>query len=168
MKEGYIKVPYSISTESIQVIGSSELPNNIIGYQHVNKVIPFKNRNLDKTKIISLYRNLNCSKGSNKKYSILQEGLVVGHTNLFFLKDAVFKVYESGRQRVLKEKKKNVHSFCTGYISEVNTLMPFYNLNDYSNITYNPYENESFQCEAENIHGAELVMFCDEGVFKIK
>ena len=34
---------------------------------------------------------------------------VVEHTKEIFLRNATFKVSEAGRQRVLKQKRKNVH-----------------------------------------------------------
>lgn len=36
---------------------------------------------------------------------------MVGHRATVYLTDVTFRVYDTGRQRVLREKKKNVHAF---------------------------------------------------------
>jgi len=43
---------------------------------------------------------------------------VTGHTESVTLLEARFKVSEAGRQRVLREKKKNVHAIVEGYAVE--------------------------------------------------
>ena len=60
---------------------------------------------------VKLYRNLN-----NGKISIMDPvtRLVVGHADSVSVRNAQFVVNETGRQRVLKEKRKNVHAFVTG------------------------------------------------------
>ena len=78
----------------------------------------------------NLHRNL---------YSIQQRGLVVGHTDRIALRDATFKVNQAGRNRVLKEKKKNVHAFVVGFIDERPQL--FWDVK----IVYNPYKYNSFR-----------------------
>ena len=39
---------------------------------------------------------------------------VTRHVDSIFIRDALFKVSEKGRQRVLREKRKNVHAYITG------------------------------------------------------
>lgn len=46
-------------------------------------------------------------------------------------------VYESGRQRVIREKKKYVHAFLTGELSEVHLRRGF-------RISYNPFKGPEF------------------------
>lgn len=60
---------------------------------------------------VKLYRNLN-----NGKISIMDPAtrLVIGHADKVSVVDAEFVVNENGRQRVLQEKRKNVHAFLTG------------------------------------------------------
>lgn len=65
------------------------------------------------------------------------------HTNehsLFGLSDVKFKVSEAGRNRVLKEKRKNVHAFVIGYLHQ--------NLTHYEgfvgDVYYNPYKSNKF------------------------
>lgn len=93
---------------------------------------------------VRVYRNLH-----KHCYSIVamqgpDKGRVVAHANTVLLHDAVFKVSEKGRQRVLKEKRKNVHAFVVGEWkgpypvleeSVVKCLVP---------VTYNPYKYKDF------------------------
>jgi len=64
--------------------------------------------------------------------------LVIAHVNNIYLEDVVFKVSENGRQRVLKEQRKNVHAYVEGTVStnKSTAIQGF--------ITYNPYKYDSF------------------------
>lgn len=64
------------------------------------------------------------------------------HLNKVYLEDVEFKVYEIGRQRVLQEKRKNVHAYVIG------TLKDFKRINDICTVTYNPYYTSSFIIKA--------------------
>jgi hypothetical protein len=64
---------------------------------------------------------------------------VIAHVNNIDLGDVTFKVSKAGRERVLKEKRKNVHAFVEGTILAYETLC-----SDMVGITYNPYLYESF------------------------
>lgn len=71
--------------------------------------------------------------------------LVAAYSNSFMLQDATFKVSEIGRQKVLRDKNKNVHAYIYGTIVESGMgisgdsekTLPV-------NITYNPYLYDSF------------------------
>lgn len=84
-----------------------------------------------------VYKNLH-----NGKFSIKQDGLVVAHLNSIILSDVSFYVSQSGRNRVIKESKKNVHAFVVGYVKSINTCL--LNLKGKRAITYNPYKYSSF------------------------
>jgi len=73
------------------------------------------------------------------------------HTNEIVLKDVKFIVSQSGRERVLREKKKNVHAFVEGIIASAS-----YVLNKEPNVFYNPYRFDSFQHNNAKIENAEL------------
>ena len=66
-------------------------------------------------------------------------GRVVFHGSSFQLEDAKFAVQQGGRERVLREGRKNVHAFVRGY---------FYDRGHYTEcselVTYNPYKYENF------------------------
>lgn len=73
---------------------------------------------------------------------------VVDHSNNFMVLDAKFKVSQKGRERVLRERVKNVHAYVYGLWAESGmgisaeedrTLCCI--------IKYNPYDNDKFFCE---------------------
>lgn len=66
----------------------------------------------------------------------------------FHLKDVLltnvqFVVSESGRQRVLREKRKNVHAFARGQL-ESNQPLSRKDLKGYRQAYYNPYKTKHF------------------------
>lgn len=71
--------------------------------------------------------------------SIMLKGKVLEHSSEFFLKDVEFRVSQAGRNRVLKEKRKNVHAFVCGTPDEG---WPVDQLE--RRVTYNPYKYHSF------------------------
>ena len=64
---------------------------------------------------------------------------VIAHVNEIDLGDVIFKVSQAGRERVLREKTKNVHAFVEGTVLSYKTLC-----SDMVGITYNPYLYSSF------------------------
>lgn len=98
-------------------------------------MIGYKNREVKHEKA-KVYFNLH-----KKVFSVQQAGLVVLHTEALKLSSAGFTVNEAGRQRVLKEKRKNVHAFVTGKfegLHEGNVPEGFRRAH------YNPYDHNSF------------------------
>lgn len=88
---------------------------------------------------------------SNKNcFSVLHKGKVVLHVNSFELFEVEYKVSEAGRQRVLREKKKNVHAYICGRLvdyvlsEQAPDLETFLKNEGPLRIGYNPYANESF------------------------
>lgn len=83
---------------------------------------------------VKVYRNLH-----KKCLSVWHAGYVVAHVDSITLDGVMFRVNEAGRQRVLREKKKNVHAFVTGRVTGVNQAaqgaVP---------VSYNPYKGASF------------------------
>ena len=73
-------------------------------------------------------------------WSVRQDGKIVEHTEYIMLKDARFLVGEAGRQKVLKERRKNVHAGISGYVVERVPNVP----DAIHNVTYNPYKYETF------------------------
>lgn len=65
---------------------------------------------------------------------------VTRHVNFLVLKDVKFKVSEAGRQRVLREGRKNVHGYVYG------EELTEYNIDEeaHINIFYDPYKYKSF------------------------
>lgn len=121
---------------------------------------------LDKERSVEVYRNLhrNC-------YSIKQDGLVKAHAEHITLDNCTFHVNEVGRDRVRKTKRKEVHAWIKGYISEY-TDLPSSELN---RIYYNPYKNDHFMHRVEigpmsatfcEIVKTDRVALVPEGIYK--
>lgn len=74
-----------------------------------------------------------------KMFSVrnLKTNLVIAHVNQISLSNALFKVSEVGRQRVLRERVKNVHAGVVGFISLKDLECP-------KQATYNPYKYTGF------------------------
>lgn len=96
-----------------------------------------------------IYRNLHKS-----EYTVQHYIKGVGWRKLFGAKNiscinVKFKIYESGRQRVISEKKKNVHAFVIADdVFELDTCnQAAYNRvyeHNPRKVTYNPYKYNSF------------------------
>ena len=71
-------------------------------------------------------------------------GRVVLHTDKVHIDNPTFVVRKAGRERVLREGKKNVHAFVRGEMvgTYFDDFDPEYN--DYSLVMYNPYKHASF------------------------
>ncbi len=68
-----------------------------------------------------------------------------------------FKVSEAGRQRVLREKRKNVHAFVEGFIcSPLHLPDP----DDMQRVSYNPYKAGTFVLRDSGtpVHGGRYVI----------
>lgn len=74
-----------------------------------------------------------------KCLSLMFRGRVIRHAVEFALKNVEFRVSELGRQRVLRNKRKNVHAFVCG---ELDDGWPVDQLEQ--QIIYNPYKYRSF------------------------
>ncbi|MFK4132359.1 hypothetical protein ACI2KR_08700 [Pseudomonas luteola] len=101
---------------------------------------------------VRVYRNLN-----NGLVSIMCEKtrLVLGYGQEIMLDEVDFIVNESGRQRVLRDKCKNVHAYARGTIISATDFLPLKGrkisiepsesmLQPSERIFYNPYRSGSF------------------------
>lgn len=112
---------------------------------------------------VDIYFNIHKSKQSNEKIFSVKDkktNKVVNHlAGGFFIKNAQFIVNESGRQRVLSERKKNVHAFIRGELlfSEIPSKE--------SSATYNPYLYSSFvdTVSKERVFRSDLVYIDKDG-----
>jgi len=101
------------------------------------------------TKVFA-YRNLHRQCWSVKALEGPLKGRVIYHANEITLFECTFKVSQAGRQRVLREQKKNVHAGVQGYISDNFTFADQESHGCDIPITYNPYKYDSFvdaRCE---------------------
>lgn len=121
------------------------------------KLHPYKNRVLHAGTQVKVYRNLR-----NKMFSIADAstGLVLAHSRTVRLAGATFVVNEAGRQRVLREKQKNVHAYVVG------TFVGTLEAAQRHEATYNPYKCETFVTSTgEALHEAASVTLRDGKIF---
>ena len=106
-----------------------------------------------------IYRNLRTG-----GFSVRCRGLVIDRLNIFTAQNVTFKVNESGRQRVIKERQKNVHAFVVAsrYKGLINKA---YELDKLVKITYNPYSDAQFKCGGKDIYNAKEVVFSEGSCF---
>lgn len=90
---------------------------------------------------VFVYFNLHKKMFSVRALNGPNKGRVIGHTSEICLKDAVFKVSEAGRQRVLREQRKNVHA---GVVGTVASWTDAPHDDNGKSVTYNPYKFDSF------------------------
>ncbi len=116
----------------------------------MDNIVSVKGRTLSEGQQVEVYYNLH-----KKCFSIRckASGLVVAHAAAVTLKHVAFKVSEAGRQRVIKEQRKNVHALITGvYTAQTapDNLRPLY---------YNPYKVKGFTDaqDGKNVIGAAWV-----------
>jgi len=100
---------------------------------------------------VFVYFNLHKKCFSIKALEGNNKGRVIAHSNDVVIYNPTFKVSEAGRQRVLREKKKNVHAGVVGLWNddeynaartvEMSALLG-------RAVTYNPYRFDSFVYKA--------------------
>jgi len=100
-----------------------------------------------------IYRNLR----TKDAFSVRYQGKVVARHTLALARNVRFSVSETGRQRVLRERQKNVHAYVVAdevipYDEPVGTRL-------LRRITYNPYTGPSFMVDGEPITQAKAVLF---------
>jgi hypothetical protein len=86
---------------------------------------------------------------------------VISHQQTLVLEAVAFKVSEKGRQRVLKEKQKNVHAYVCGSWVQQKDFDPQLLVQ----IKYDPYKQNSFFRVQDNspIEKADFVVFEEHG-----
>lgn len=85
---------------------------------------------------IFAYRNLHMAMWSLMALDGKDAGRVVGHATELTISAPRFVVREAGRQRVIREGKKNVHAGIRGYIAVAEQE---HHLETHTRVTYNPY-----------------------------
>lgn len=111
---------------------------------------------------VFVYRNLHKNKISVKD---IRTNLIVARVDSIVLVDCAMKVSEKGRQRVLKEKRKNVHAGVRGTWVKDHPI----SLAGTRRVTYNPYVSGTFRDAetGEPIYRASKVVVTVDGVFVV-
>ena len=93
-----------------------------------------KRYNIDFSRKVFVYKNHH-----KDCWSVKQDGLVKAHADKLEMWDCSFRVNQKGREKVLKEKRKNVHAGILGRVNDIGgTIMVG------TEVTYNPYKYDSF------------------------
>jgi len=79
------------------------------------KLFSYKGRFLDRSREVQVYRNLHGDRLHT--FSIRQAGRVVAHAEALMLSDARFVVQQLGRERCVRQGRKNVHAWIAGRLS---------------------------------------------------
>ena len=105
---------------------------------------------------VAIYKNLHKSMFSVVSREGENYGKVIAHCDGAVLSNVTFTVSQAGRNRVLNERKKNVHAYVVGHIEAAKNWQPFREGVDFVNqmdnestmfaekICYNPYQRGSF------------------------
>lgn len=122
---------------------------------------------------VFIYKNLSRNCWSIRANRGTWKGIVVAHARTFALEYVMFKVSEAGRQRVLRERRKNVHAglvgtlryFEDGYYERFGDRDVF-GLQRFRTAIYRPYLH-SFFYEAiteQPVYDADMVIGTQEGI----
>lgn len=129
---------------------------------------------------VQLYRNLSPQYRGRRAWSIMahegsDKGRVIGVVDGAVLRNASFIVREGGRQRVLREKQKNVHAFVQGDLEktyDLDTLTPaaadaLLARGATVRVGYDPYKTATFMREDcwQPITESPLVVAAPKGVY---
>ena len=103
---------------------------------------------IDESRKVFIYKNLH-----KDCWSLKQDGLVKAHMHDLTMFDCSFRVNAKGREKVLKEKRKNVHAGISGYIDSPWVMNALAVQTKFSNIKlakYNPYKYSTFVRSDDN------------------
>jgi hypothetical protein len=104
----------------------------------------YKGRRVLPGQRVEVYRNLKFK--DRVVYSIrdVKTGLVLGHASTLLLSRCKFVVNQKGRERVIKEKRKNVHAWIQGSMGIVHAGDDRI-FSTGRKVCYNPYTNSHFE-----------------------
>lgn len=91
---------------------------------------------------VFVYFNLHKRVFSVKALEGKDKGRVIGHRTSLAIYSPVFKVSEAGRQRVVREKRKNVHAGVVGFLTAPYDWTKEVII--WERVMYNPYMFSSF------------------------
>jgi len=113
---------------------------------------------------VFVYFNLHRKVWSIKALEGPDKGRVIAHSKYVVLRNARGKVSQAGRQRVLREGRKNVHAGIVGDWSYADLAeLPGVD----RRVTYNPYKYETFVYlyDETPFEGSDLVVMTNKTVY---
>ena len=114
---------------------------------------------------VFVYFNLRKKVFSVKALEGAEKGRVVAHRKQLIVDQVEFVVSEAGRQRVLRDQRKNVHAGVRGIWSPFITGASDWS--DLTPVTYNPYLYSTFVDKATltPVHTATFAVLDDKRIF---
>lgn len=118
---------------------------------------------IDHDKPVRVFKNWkhNC-------YGIMQNGLLKASAKQVRLTDVEFRVRESGRERMLRNGRRNIHAFAIGRLTDFVHPNEARNLEGMPgrSVYYNPYQFAAFvdQETQQPVISAEVAQFDEHGV----
>jgi hypothetical protein len=104
---------------------------------------------------VFVYFNLHKRVFSVKALEGKDKGRVIGHRTSLAIYSPTFKVSEAGRQRVVREKRKNVHAGVVGFLTSPYDWTKEVVI--WERVFYSPYLMSSFATHAGNpVHKAKF------------
>jgi hypothetical protein len=134
-------------------------------------ITSYKGRTVKEGQKVSAFWNLHhhvFSLQSNVTEEGKRKTLVISHCNGVILKDVTFVVRKAGRERVLKERQKNIHAFVKGeFVGETDFLQELSIGAGMREAYYNPFKQDCFTDKetGAKLFGAEIVILKDRKVF---
>lgn len=111
-------------------------------------MVPYKNRKIDLNNKVEVYR---CLTRKGHQYSIRQFGKVVAHSEQIKLKDVTYHINESGKNRAIESRIRNVHATVKGLIcNEIGSLIK-------GKVTYYPFNKNGFICNGKEIKESNYI-----------
>ncbi len=115
-----------------------------------------------------VYRNLHKKCWSVQTYIKGHGWRLYNWYHELIIKNPVFIVYEKGRQKVIEQKKKNVHAYIMGEL-ELSEPIPKFRQDQHIKINYNPYTDEFFYLGNSGVRPdiklTEVYLSKDNGVY---
>ncbi|MCJ8014181.1 hypothetical protein MUG84_20935 [Paenibacillus sp. KQZ6P-2] len=114
---------------------------------------------------VAIYYNLHKRCLSVKDH---RTGRIIAHEQSLLLENVLFKVSQKGRERVLREKRKNVHAFIIG--DKILAIPTELELKQYRKAKYNPYLYENFVDidSGQEVLQAQKVFCIGKSIFYLK
>jgi len=114
---------------------------------------------------VEVYKNLH-----NGLMSVRHKGRVITHESTVLIKDPEFVVQPAGRERVVREGRKNVHAFVRGDLvgfSLANTQMTGFDDDELRKVSYNPYKAAHFYDKDTDqpVYNASEALVTTQGVW---
>lgn len=121
-----------------------------------NNIVPFKGRDIHSAAIVFVYRNLHHNTWSIMAHDGPHKGQIVGHATHLVLDLPRWRVNETGRQRVIAERQKNVHAGVYGMLADVEPMTDDDETLAWERVSYNPYAAGHFYLSDIGPHGSKV------------